>query len=92
MQGIHKIRVFFPGKLFEYIASGKPVLCLGPVDGDTAEILENGGFGKSFDYDDAVGISEFIVNSIDKGFTGIKTPPAEFSRRNLAMKIASLLG
>jgi glycosyltransferase involved in cell wall biosynthesis len=26
-------RSFLPGKLFEYIASGKPVLCLGPADG-----------------------------------------------------------
>ena len=85
-------RSFLPGKLFEYIASGKPVLCLGPVDGDTAEILANGGFGKCFDYDDAGGISEFITGSMNKDFAGIKTPPAEFSRRNLAMKIASLLG
>jgi glycosyltransferase involved in cell wall biosynthesis len=82
---------FLPGKLFEYIASGKPVLCLGPVDGDTSEILEKGGFGKSFDYDDSAGISEFIANSMDKGFTGMKTPPLEFSRKNLAMKIAGLL-
>ncbi len=85
-------RSFLPGKLFEYIASRKPVLCLGPVDGDTAEILENGGFGKCFDYDDAGGISEFITGSMNKGFAATLTPPAEFSRRNLTMKIASLLG
>ncbi len=84
-------RSFLPGKLFEYIASGKPVLCLGPVDGDTAEILEKGGFGKCFDYDDSGAISEFISATSNKGFTGSKTPPEEFSRRNLAMKIARLL-
>ena len=32
-------RSFLSGKLFEYIAAGKPVLCLGPVDGDAAFIL-----------------------------------------------------
>ncbi len=85
-------RSFLPGKLFEYIASGKPVLCLGPVDGDTAEILEKGGFGKCFDYDDSTAISEFIIASMNKGSAVTKIPPAEFSRRNLAMKIASHLG
>jgi len=85
-------RSFLPGKLFEYIASGKPVLCLGPVNGDTAVILEKGGFGKCFDYYDNTGISDFISGSIDTGVTATKTLPSEFSRRNLTMKIASLLG
>jgi glycosyltransferase involved in cell wall biosynthesis len=85
-------RSFLPGKLFEYIASGKPVLCLGPVDGDTAEILEKGGFGKCFDYDDSTAISEFITASMNIGTAATKIPPAEYSRRNLAMKIASHLG
>jgi hypothetical protein len=29
---------------------------------------------------------------MNKGFAVTRTPPVEFSRRNLAMKIASLLG
>ena len=85
-------RSFLPGKLFEYIASGKPVLCLGPVNGDTAEILEKGGFGKCFDYDDIREIAEFISASINKGVAVTNIRPAEFSRRNLTMKIAGLLG
>jgi len=84
-------RTFLPGKLFEYIASGKPVLCLGPVNGDTAEILEKGEFGKCFDYNDIRGISEFISEAMNKGSAKTKTPPSEFSRKNLSMKIAGLL-
>jgi len=82
---------FLPGKLFEYIASGKPVLCLGPVEGDSAMILEKGGFGKCFDYNDIAGISGFIENHIQNIQEEIKTPPSEFSRRLLAGKIAGLL-
>ncbi len=85
-------RSFLPGKLFEYIASGKPILCLGPTDGDTAEILDKGRFGKCFDYFDDAGISEFVSNVISDGSKGSKTPPPEFSRRDLTRKIADLLG
>lgn len=84
-------RSFLPGKLFEYIASGKPILCLGPADGDAAEILDKGRFGKSFDYYDDAGISEFISNEKSKGPMADITTPPEFSRRNLAKKIADLL-
>ena len=82
---------FLPGKLFEYIAAGKPVLCLGPAAGDSSKILEEGGFGKCFDYDDTTGISGFLTMNIKKENAEFKTPPLEFSRKNLAIKIASLL-
>jgi glycosyltransferase involved in cell wall biosynthesis len=82
---------FLSGKLFEYIASGKPILCLGPADGDAAQILENGGFGKCFEYEDEKGIADFILNSIQNPSTSVKTPPSQFSRKALAKIIASLL-
>lgn len=84
-------RSFLSGKLFEYVASGKPVLCIGPVDGDAARILETGGYGKCFDYNDISGIAGFIFNSMNRPADKIKTAPEEFSRRNLAGKIAALL-
>jgi len=84
-------RSFLPGKLFEYIASGKPILCLGPTDGDTAEILENGGFGKCFDYEDSTGMAEYILSSINSEIQPAKRAPMEFSIKTLTMKIARLL-
>jgi len=84
-------RSFLPGKLFEYIASGKPVVCLGPTSGDTAAILNSGGYGRCFDYDDQEGITEFISGCIKTGQGKTPSPPSEFSRRNLAMKVAQLL-
>lgn len=32
-------KVILPGKFFEYMASGRPILCIGPQDGDAAEII-----------------------------------------------------
>jgi glycosyltransferase involved in cell wall biosynthesis len=84
-------KCFLQGKLFEYIASGKPILCLGPVDGDTAEILKQGSFGACLDYDDSEGIASFISKSIAEEYRGGKTPPGQFSRRALSGNIAQLL-
>lgn len=82
---------FLPGKLFEYIAARKPILCLGPVDGDTSRILEKGGYGKCFNYEDSASISSFILKYL-KGASVIRENlPEEFSRRTLAGKISLLL-
>jgi len=79
------------GKIFEYLASGKPVLCLGPVDGDAAEIIKTCKAGKTFAYYDTVKISEFVKNT-DKhpGVSDIKAVQ-NFSRINLGKRIAELL-
>jgi len=82
---------FLSGKIFEYIASGKPVLCLGPVDGDAAQILESNGYGRCYDYEDDAGIAEFIIETINQPPFKSKITPAGFSRKNLAGLIASAL-
>jgi glycosyltransferase involved in cell wall biosynthesis len=40
------------GKIFEYLASNRPILCIGPKDGDAAEIINNAGSGVMVDYDE----------------------------------------
>ena len=79
------------GKLFEYIAAGKPVICLGPSDGDAAEILRNSGHGITFDYSDSKEISGYLEHLIsEKSLTG-KTSSGNYSRKVLAGKIIPLL-
>ncbi|TXK44879.1 glycosyltransferase family 4 protein [Pontibacter qinzhouensis] len=39
-----------PGKLFEYLASNKPIVCLGPVHSDTDRIIDECGAGRLFHY------------------------------------------
>jgi hypothetical protein len=84
-------RSIITGKLFEYLASGKPVICLGPVDGDAAGILQETGHGKTFNYDDSEGISEYLIFlSISPELTG-KVPPKIYSRETLAKRVITLL-
>jgi len=79
------------GKLFEYIASGKPVLCLGPVDGDAATILELYGFGKCFSYRDINSIENFIFSAISNP-VNLQSKSIELSHRNIVKKLVSFLG
>ena len=84
-------RSIITGKLFEYLASSRPVLCIGPADGDAADILGITGHGKSADYNDTEGISGIIEEYCMAGQrTGLSAPP-EFSREKLTEKLASLL-
>lgn len=79
------------GKLFEYIASGRPVLCLGPADGDAALILEMTGAGRTAGYDDTDTIAHIITGFMEKRVTTSKENIIMFSRHHLAGKIAEIL-
>lgn len=52
------------GKVFEYLALQRPILGIGPVDGDAAVILQGTGAGLMFDYTDAEGIRQFITEAL----------------------------
>jgi glycosyltransferase involved in cell wall biosynthesis len=79
------------GKLFEYLATGVPILCLGPADGDAAEIISKAKAGATFGYNDIKGISEFLNNVPDNVFTPDKEYIKGFSRVNLTGEIIPLL-
>ena len=49
-----------PGKLFEGLASGKPILCLGPTDSDAATIVRRADAGEGVDYTDSDSIEECL--------------------------------
>ena len=40
------------GKLFEYLASGRPILCIGPENGDAAQILTKTHAGTTIGFED----------------------------------------
>jgi len=50
------------GKLFEYLASQRYILAIGPPDGDAAHILNDTETGSIFDYDDLPGIQNFLFS------------------------------
>ncbi|MDQ3109035.1 MAG: glycosyltransferase family 4 protein [Bacteroidota bacterium] len=85
------------GKLFEYLASGVPILCIGPVDGDAAEIITNCKSGSSFGYEDAAGMENFIFSKYEESKASGKTKGGDaevvnkFSREKQAEEIVRLL-
>jgi len=80
-----------PGKLFEYLASGRPILCLGPANGDSASIIEKTGAGKTFNYDDIQGIADFIKSTEKERPFKKSDIITQYSRNNLAGKVAAVL-
>ncbi|TVP45105.1 MAG: glycosyltransferase [Mongoliibacter sp.] len=80
-----------PGKLFEYMATGRPILALGDPEGDSAIILKESGSGKVFAHDDLKGISKYL-NEFQKPVTFIQSEKiTSYSRRNLTAQLVQLL-
>ena len=53
------------GKLFEYMAAKRPVLGIGPPDGDAAALLDETGAGRMIDYEDEDGVSLYLNELYD---------------------------
>jgi len=85
-------RGILTGKFFEYLASQKPILAIGPIDGDLAKIIRETNCGKLFDYDDSEGMLQFIQNTLAKPIS-VSNPERmnQYSRKQLTHKIAELL-
>jgi glycosyltransferase involved in cell wall biosynthesis len=80
-----------PGKLFEYIATGKPVLYIGPVDGDPANHLRLCGHSGIFSGQSADDIEGFILKIMRPGESYSFTKHPEYSRMMLAQKLGEVL-
>jgi glycosyltransferase involved in cell wall biosynthesis len=78
------------GKFFEYLASKKPVLAIGPTDGDLAKIIQETKCGQMFDYADSEGMRHFILESLDRS-VAVNDIAIEYSRKKLTGKLATLL-
>lgn len=88
-------RKVLPGKIFEYLASGRPVLGIGQEDGAAAQVLEQTGAGRMFDWDNADGMRAFVDEAYRRFAAGVAAPAAVgidgYSRRNLTRRLAELL-
>lgn len=81
-----------PGKFFEYLASGNPILAIGPTDGDAAQVLKETEAGKIFERKSIEEIKISIGVSFskwpDKNRSGRS---AIYSRSNLTQQLIELL-
>lgn len=83
-------KIIITGKIFEYIASGRPIVCLGPQDGEAALLISKLNNGRCFDYEDSKNIKNYIREIKEHPVT-LKNYPVEFTRQSLAKKLALLL-
>ena len=83
------------GKMFEYLALKRPILGIGPVDGDAAAILNDTAAGKMFDYADIEGIRTFIATRLNSFQEKESFSPSSridsYSRRGLTKRLVGIL-
>ena len=90
-----KPKSIIPGKIFEYLASGRPILGTGPINGDAASILSHTGSGVMIDFEDTEGLKKALI----KYFAQYKNPGQvrkeisnlRFSRKNLTGKLVRIM-
>ena len=87
-------KAVLPGKLFEYMASERPVLGIGQPDGAMAMILGEAKTGTVLDWDDKKGISEYIEKCWKMHLEGRLTTEgadiSRFTRRSTTRQMAGL--
>ncbi len=80
------------GKVFEYISSGRPILCIGPKGSDVEKLLEDTKTGILTEMNDAAGLKENILHfytAFKKGKLNMHPVNLEpYSRKNLSEKLS----
>lgn len=82
-----------PGKLFEYIASGRPIVCIASP-GATTEIIERGRLGWSVSPGDTQGLKRILRDWLAGAGPEIQPDRAylmQFERRSIVERLAGVL-
>ncbi len=80
------------GKFFEYMASGKPVLAIGPREGDLEAMIRETGAGKLFGYDEQEPVAAFLKDALaGRVPAALPAKIRAYSREVLAEKLVRLL-
>jgi glycosyltransferase involved in cell wall biosynthesis len=80
----------YPGKIFEYFASQKPILAFGPEGSDTQKLIEKTNTGKCFSYDEK-NLKNNILTLFKKEENFDLENMESFSREKLTYDLANLL-
>ncbi|MBI2967091.1 MAG: glycosyl transferase family 1 [Bacteroidetes bacterium] len=83
------------GKFFEYLATGRPILLIGPVEGDASAILKETGSGVTCDFDDAPSLRKIILNLFDlyknNRLIGNSEKIGKYSRKELTKQLTGIM-
>jgi glycosyltransferase involved in cell wall biosynthesis len=82
-------------KFFEYLSTQRPILAIGPADGDVSAILAETGAGRIFEYDDLEGLKSHILTLFElysqQSLTTNRRDITKYSRKNLTREVSELL-
>jgi glycosyltransferase involved in cell wall biosynthesis len=85
---------YMPGKLFEYLATGLPIIGTGPPDGDAARLLSSAGAGEMIDAENGVRIELKVLEYFSAWGTGSLKIQAngvqKYSRKNITKELIEL--
>ena len=88
-------QAIIPGKLFEYLASKRPIIAIGPKDSDIIEILEQAKSGSYFSYGNKVQLKNTILEFYNRYKTGgISQNTSDltaFTRKELTRQLSEIL-
>ena len=87
-------KAVLPGKLFEYMASMRPILGIGQPDGAMGMIIGQTGTGAVIDWEDESTISAYVDRCWERHKLGALTAGdadiSRYTRRNLTHRMAEL--
>lgn len=80
-------------KLFEYMGARRPIIAIGPPDGDAAKVLQKTGSGKMIDYEDITSMKEEVLSLFirwhsKEDLTIPLDDISQFTRRHIAKEFA----
>jgi len=80
------------GKFFEYMASGTPVLAVGPVDGDLAGIIRDTNCGLISGFEDEAALKANLLAYFNGGFNNRnESAILKYSRKRLTKALCDIL-
>jgi len=80
------------GKFFEYMASGSPILAIGPIDGELADIIKQTQTGLISNFEDEITLEKNILNLfVNQSLQTNGEEVIKYSREELTKKLCELL-
>jgi len=88
-------KLILTGKIFEYLVSGTPIICIAPTDGDAANVIRETSCGTSYGFDNILKLKEDLLNLYIKFKKGELVSDCnnikKYERKHLTEKMSLLL-
>ena len=95
LNDVPSARGIITGKIFEYLNANRPILAIGPTDGDLSEILNSTNAGVLIDFNDTTSLKstllEFYRLYKEKSLQVCSMNIEQYHRRNLTKKLSKII-